>query len=116
MKILSYSGESVLTSDRIGDAVIDYARALAAENAADVIDIPVVNEGGTGPDAQGIARLLVGPTSQLIIIPAHGSDVRIRDSVELEALRAKLDALTPSRITASDDQTWWEDQLGFEFL
>jgi hypothetical protein len=115
MKILSYSGESVLTSDRIGDAVIDYARALAAENAADVIDIPVVDEGGAGLDGQGTARLLIGPTSQLIIVPAH-RDVLLRDAAELEALRAKIDALSPSRIMASDDQAWWEDELGFDFL
>ena len=30
MRILSYSGESVVTTDGVGEAIVDYARALIA--------------------------------------------------------------------------------------
>ncbi len=116
MKILSYSGESVLTSDRIGDAVIDYARALASQNAADVVDIPVFDPDTAGPATLGMARLLIGPSSQLIVIPARDIDYEVQDAGEVEIIRQKIEALAPSRVTASDETSWWDEELGFDLL
>jgi hypothetical protein len=101
MKILSYSGESVVTSDRMSDAVVDYAKALAAHHAADVIDVPVVD-----PTGDAMARLLIGPSSQLIVVPAHEPEVELRDDRAFAELRAKIEALRPARVLVGDDDSW----------
>jgi hypothetical protein len=106
MKILSYSGESVVTSDRMSDAVIDYAKALATHNAADVVDVPVVDRSGTEPSGEATARLLIGPSSQLIVVPSHEREIELQDELAFAELRAKIDALGPSRVLVADDDSW----------
>jgi len=112
MKILSYSGETVVVSDRMGDAVVDYARALAAESAADVVDIPVADGDGTAT-----ARLLIGPSSQIISIPSHEPDVDLADGDIVDELRSRIRALAPERSYAARTDTWHDDTTGdFDFL
>jgi hypothetical protein len=98
MKILSYSGETVVTTDLLSDAVVEYARALAADNAADVIDIPVV-----AGEGQGTARLLIGPSSQLISRPSDDEDVDLPDEPVVADIRRRMGALGPqhARVTTS---------------
>jgi hypothetical protein len=104
MKILSYSGETVVVSDRMGDAVVDYAQALAAQKAADVIDIPVADAEGNAT-----ARLLIGPSSQIISLPSHEPDVDLADGDAVQQLRAKIRALAPVRSYAVRSDTWRDE-------
>ncbi|HEY4267569.1 MAG TPA: hypothetical protein VGM94_05195 [Galbitalea sp.] len=104
MKILSYSGESVVVSDRMGDTVVDYARALAAQQSADVIDVPVAEGSGTAT-----ARLLIGPSSQIISLPSHEPDVDLADGDLIEELQSRIRALSPERSYAARSDTWHDD-------
>lgn len=111
--LLSYSGEPMLTTDRLGEAVIEYARLLLAESRADVVEIPVVRDAGTS-----IARLVVGPMSQLLALPAKAGagDVELNDSGAFAAIRSKLGASGHSRAATSDKGTWDEFALVYDFL
>ncbi|HEX4402308.1 MAG TPA: hypothetical protein VHZ98_13375 [Galbitalea sp.] len=112
MRILSYSGESVLTTDRVGEAVVDYARALIAEHATDVVDIPVLFE-----NEELTASLVLGPASQLIVIPARESDTPLGDELIVARLRAKIDALRPRAVLPVDsDSVNRAEELDFDFL
>jgi hypothetical protein len=111
MRILSYSGESVVTTDRVGEAVIDYARALIADNSADVVDIPVVFD-----QRELTASLVLGPTSQLMVVPSHDADVELTDELTIARLHAKIAALGPHEVVPSESSTLDGDQLAFDFL
>jgi hypothetical protein len=111
MKILSYSGETVLTTDLLGDAVVDYARALAADTAADVIEIPVV----VG-DGQGTARLLIGPSSQIISVPSSTEDVDLSDASIIADIRARIAALGPRRARVTTNAPWVGDNIDLDSL
>jgi hypothetical protein len=109
MRILSYSGESVLTTDGVGEAVVDYARALIAENSTDVVDIPVILD-----DEELMASMVIGPASPLLVTPARDRDVALRDELTIERLRAKTAALGPHRIVPVDAQP--TDDLAYDYL
>jgi hypothetical protein len=111
MRILSYSGESVVTTDGVGEAVVDYARALIAENSADVVDIPVVFD-----DGELMASMVIGPASQLLVAPSHDAEVALRDELTIARLRAKTAALGPHTVLPSDSGAIDRDELAYDFL
>jgi hypothetical protein len=111
MKMLSYSGESVLTSDRVGDAVVDYAQALAAHNAAAVIEIPVADALG-----RSTARLLIGPSSQILSVRVHDAEVDLEDDDAVATLLAKIRELTPGRMAVSNDDGPRTGESELDFL
>jgi hypothetical protein len=111
MRILSYSGESVVTTDRVGEAVIDYARALIADNSADVVDIPVVFE-----DRELTASIVLGPASQLMVVPSHDADRELRDELTIARLRSKIAALRPHEIVPTDAGLLESVEVAFDFL
>jgi hypothetical protein len=111
MRIVSYSGESVVTTDRVGDAVVDYARALIADHSADVVDIPVLFD-----DEELVASMVLGPASQLIVAPSHDLDVELRDELTVARLRSKTAALGPHVIVPTDSATLVPEELAFDFL
>jgi hypothetical protein len=109
--LLSYAGEEMLTTDRLGEAVVDYARALVAERAADVVDVPIIR--GTGA---AVARLLIGPMAQLVALPASGANVELNDASALAAIRAKLNTVGHSHAAISRKSLWDEFALAYDFL
>jgi hypothetical protein len=111
MMILSYSGEAMLTTDRLGVAVIDYARALVEANAADVVEVPVVWDRG-----EAVARLLIGPMSQLVALPTGDAEVELDDERAVAAIRAKIEARGPSHALPSDASPWDQFALVYDFL
>jgi hypothetical protein len=82
MRTLSYSGASVLTTDGVAHSVLDYARALIAENLTDLVDIPVLRG-----DTDLTATLIIGPGSQLIVIPAPDHEVGLSDELPIAMTR-----------------------------
>lgn len=62
MKRILYATGSVLTSDRIADAVVRYASVLAGAGTADSIRFPVVKNG-----EPGFVEMLIGPASELMV-------------------------------------------------
>ena len=111
MRILSYSGESVVTTDGVGEAVVDYARALIADNSADVVDIPVVFD-----DQELTASMVIGPASQLLVAPSHQADVELRDELTIARLRAKTAALGPHTVVPSEAPAVDRDELAYDYL
>jgi hypothetical protein len=58
MRQVSYAGGTFVTSDRIADALLEYAAALANAARASIVDVPVVGDGHI--------RMLIGPASQVM--------------------------------------------------
>jgi hypothetical protein len=111
MRILSYSGETVVTSDGVGEAIADYARALIADNSADVVDIPVVFD-----DQELTASMVLGPASQLMVVPSHDPEVELGDEMTIARLRAKTAALGPHTVVPSEEIAFGRDESTFDFL
>jgi hypothetical protein len=111
MRILSYSGESVVTTDRVGEAVVDYVRALIAVNSTDVVDIPVLFD-----EQELTASLVLGPTSQLIVCPCHDVDVHLQDDLAIARMHARTAALGPHEVVPSGSAELGTDELSFDFL
>ena len=100
-----------MTTDGVGEAIVDYARALIAENSADVVDIPVVLD-----DEELTASMVIGPSSQLLVVPSHDAEVALRDELTIARLRAKTAALGPHRVVPSEDGVTYRDELAYDFL
>ena len=111
MKYGASLGETVLTTDGVGDAVVEYARALVADNSADVIDIPVVVD-----DSEVIASLLIGPGSPLLVVDAVNGERPLKDETAIARMRAKTAALGPHRARASESFVADQRALTFDYL
>jgi hypothetical protein len=111
MRIVSYAGEAVLTTNRVGDAVVDYARALIADNSTDVVDIPVLFE-----NEELMASMVLGPATQLIVVPARDIEVQLRDEMTIARLRAKIKALGPHRVLPIDPAILEREEQDFDYL
>lgn len=82
---LHYTGGSVLMADDVCDALIRYARVLAAAQSSDVLVVPVV-------DAAGVlvtAELLIGPASQLLAVPVPGTEETGRDQTVIDDIEKR---------------------------
>ena len=97
MKYVTYSGETVLTTDGVGTAIVEYARALVADKSTDVVDIPVVLN-----HAEATASLLIGPASPLIVVEAENHEMALKDTTAIERMHAKMAALGPHRARPSE--------------
>lgn len=73
MKRLSYVDRSIITADRVSDAVIEYAQLLALRSRSDVVTVPAF----TADNEATSVDMLIGPASQLIAEP-------VPDEVELD--------------------------------
>jgi hypothetical protein len=111
MRILSYSGESVLTTNGVGEAVVDYVRALIAENSSDVIDIPVLLD-----DEELTASLVIGPSSQIMVAPSRDRDVALRDELTIARIRSRIAALGPRRAFPTEAGPSASDDLDYDDL
>jgi hypothetical protein len=92
MHRISTGVEQLLTADALADAVLTYATALARAGTADTVTIPIVRDDGAVDEA----RLLLGPASQLTIVPDSDTDVDLpsADAV-LEDLQRRTARLEP---------------------
>ncbi|NQX17729.1 hypothetical protein [Rathayibacter sp. VKM Ac-2857] len=87
MRRIHYAEGSVLTGDAIAAAVLEYARMLASTATAATVEIPVRRDGDVIP-----ARLLLGPSSQMLVEDEPGEPGEPGDAAEVvdEALVADL--------------------------
>jgi hypothetical protein len=102
MKRIAYAEEWLTTDDRVADLVLEYARTLARHDTADTVTIPVL-EGTVLRHAQ----ILIGPSSQIIVVesdeqaPPH---FEVESDVALAALRSRLHQLsTPDPVPYEDE-------------
>ncbi|SDH57974.1 hypothetical protein [Microbacterium pygmaeum] len=107
MKILIYAGAELMTGDDIAEAVLEYCAALAESEAAETLDIPVVEPDGT----IGRARLLLGPASQIVARSVESDWPELEDVPTVERVVARTMAQRPvihvqARSPRDDDQNW----------
>lgn len=69
MRRIHYVNSHILTGDRTCKALLRYCRALAVAGKSDVVQIPVVTEGG----GTVYAHLLIGPASEIFSTPVPDS-------------------------------------------
>ena len=102
MRRIRYAGESVVTGDAIASLVVDYSEALAKVNTAGTVEIPVL----LGDRSVGMATLLLGPASQLIMVPELTESADIVDEELVSTLRQRIEELGPTEavLTERDDQ------------
>ena len=62
MKVLIYAGSEFMTSDAVAVALLQYSEALAENQEAATIELPIVEPGGKLTTAE----FLVGPASQIV--------------------------------------------------
>jgi hypothetical protein len=84
MKYIQYDRSTILTSDDVADAVIEYAAALAGGSRADTVSIPAVAADGT----MTTTKVLIGPSSQLVVEDAEEDELEGEDTVFVARLRA----------------------------
>ncbi|PZE88591.1 hypothetical protein DEJ00_13600 [Curtobacterium sp. MCLR17_039] len=84
MKYIQYDRSTILTSDDVADAVIEYAAALAGGSRADTVAIPAVAADGT----MTTTKVLIGPSSQLVVEDAEEDELEREDTVFVARLRA----------------------------
>lgn len=108
MRTISYGGESFTTSDDAADALLEFAAAAAMNDFAGVIHMPAVNEDGSAMTAD----LVIGPASELLVVPARAGYAELDTRAEVASLRAKTAELGLSRhssrgapLAASDADT-----------
>jgi hypothetical protein len=116
MRRLSYTNTSVITDDRIANAVLQYSRELAEHDHSATVDIPVVTEDGTVISAE----LLIGPASELIVVDVPDAPLPKDMDVDgaVAAIRIAMERLTspPSvQPEAGAERTGPDDDIA-EFL
>lgn len=89
MKHISMAGDAVLTEDRMADAVMEYARALARSGSADSVTFPVLGPTGEVEDAS----MLLGPASQITITEADHDEVKLPVDEALADVRGRTELL-----------------------
>jgi hypothetical protein len=91
MKTIHYAKSTILTSDDVADAVIEYAAALCNGNRADVVRVPSVAQDGTA----SITAMLLGPASQIVIGDADDDELETEHPASVDRLQARSFDLNP---------------------
>lgn len=101
MRRIHYVNSYVLTGDRTCKALLRYARALAVANRSDVVQIPVVTEGGS----RAYAHLLIGPASEIYSTPVPDSPDEPFDEDVIAYLERETLRLEPARPAWNQEMT-----------
>lgn len=111
MKQITTSLGSFLTGDEIADAVLEYSHVLSRDQQTDLVDIPVVANGGAVR-----LRFTVGWLVQLQTIGAESDRPDLVDRETAKSLRARIEqrrtgGATPGRASEPwpGDQGWLDD-------
>ena len=99
MKELQYAGGTLLMSDDGADAVLEYAEALALSDTSGIASMPVARGG-----AREVARIVLGPASQLFAATLPAEHVELDDSEEIAVIAAATRALGPTRAETLHDE------------
>lgn len=92
MRRITYAGISLYTSDRVADALLEYAAELARAGDAGIIEIP-----GRSSDGElGMLKVLVGPASQLVSEDAVDTGFTVEDEAAVDELETRTDELRTS--------------------
>ena len=110
MKTIVYAGGEYTTGDQIATALMEYSRALAEEDTAQNVDIPIVHEDGS----VGTATFLIGPSSQIVAEAVETDFEELVDHEAVERLRSMMRGLHPTAVTDTkpqNTQRWADDEI-----
>lgn len=99
MKRIFYASGSVVTGDRTAEAVLRYAQVLAQREGSDVVDIPIFSTEGTACRAQ----LLIGPTSELMVVTEVPRHEEFDDEETLSRIDLRIEGLLRPKAQPVDD-------------
>lgn len=90
MKDIFFQGHRVLTTNRVADAVLRYAQLLAESGRTDIVEFPVVQDGGLSR-----CTVLLGQQLPLaaIDVPADYPDNLTGANAAADVIWARADAL-----------------------
>jgi len=100
MKMITYAGAKLMTGDDIAVAVLEHSAALAEENTAETVEIPILKADGS----RSTASILVGPASQIVAENVETDFDELLDPETVERLKARTRALRPGIQAGAADQ------------
>nr|WP_314842473.1 hypothetical protein [uncultured Microbacterium sp.] len=69
MKLVSYAGQQLTTTDDVADALVELAAAIASDGTSEALQIPIVVDG-----EEDCADLIVGVGNDLLVGPQSSED------------------------------------------
>jgi hypothetical protein len=99
MKRIFYSSGSIVTGDRMAIAIVRYAEVLAQSESSDTIDVPITLASGE----EGRAQVLLGPGSQLVVVPEENVDETPEDDATIAELESRTRSHSSPRPLASEE-------------
>lgn len=98
MKLVSYAGQQLVTTDDVADALVKLAAAIAAEGESEALKIPVVVDG-----EEDCAHLIAGVGNDMLVGPQVSTDTDPDFSEDAARLRAHRLFPRPTSRTANHD-------------
>jgi hypothetical protein len=102
MDVIHYSGGSFMTGTDIAEALLAYARALAANEDSATVNVPTRQVDG----ALGRAQFLIGPASQIVSETVATDLVEVIDRELVARLTAAADGLGGARALPVDSSDY----------
>lgn len=99
MKLIRYAGAELVTGNDIARAVLEHSAALAEDDTAETLEIPVLAPDGS----RRSASLLVGPASQIVAEDVDSEFDELVDEEAVTRLRARTRARRPVAQTGAVD-------------
>ncbi|MCU1424049.1 MAG: hypothetical protein JWM51_340 [Microbacteriaceae bacterium] len=111
MMKLKYAGGEIYISDLASAVLLRYAKTLAMRSSSDTVTLPAITmEGLTGD-----THMLIGPTSEILVIPTTETARDIDDSEAIAVMERRTAELQPHRPMGSNgyslDETY-PDEFG----
>lgn len=103
MQMIFYAGGTFLTGDDIADGLLAYSRALGDEDAAQLVEIPILDDDGS----RNTARFLLGPASQIVTKPVRTDGEELRDPHVVEQLQRLARGVSFPEASHSDEDDHW---------
>ncbi|WP_050304945.1 hypothetical protein, partial [Mycobacterium tuberculosis] len=99
MKLVSYAGQQLITSDDVAETLLTLAAAIAREGESEAVEIPILLDG-----EKDWADLLVGVGNDVLVSPHHAAEPDPDFATEVDELRAhRLFPKPPTEPSAPGD-------------
>jgi hypothetical protein len=110
MMKLRYAGGEIYISDLASTVLLRYAQILAEHSASDTVVLPAVTMEG----AVGDTHILIGPASELLVVPTNETPTDIDDREALAVMRERAARMQPHRpmVDGSAGDSGYDDDYG----
>ncbi|WP_334148232.1 hypothetical protein [Microbacterium sp.] len=108
MKIVSYAGQQLITTDDVAEALVQLAASVASEGTSEAVQIPILTD-----DRKDCADLIVGVGNDVLVGPQTSAGVDPDFSEEAARLREHPLYPRDDRTVSYEDEppfgTWGPD-------